>query len=694
MRARRAAVAAAYLSLLPVAGPAAAGPTGVASAVEDEFEAAIKVVNPATVFCVAPAKYGASPGSSGVLISRDGYVLSDADAGAYFRPVPGPDGKQRAEKAWADDVEVRVPDLKRGTYAVFAAKRVKRVEAIDSCLLKIDKPPSGGFAFVPPGSSAHLDVGQFTFAVGTSFPQGEGDGSSSLTAGVVASLLPLGAGDPAGRWAEVITSAAVNPGVNGGPLVDADGALVGIISTWGQAKPDEPFQFLGKAFPIDRIRNAYKDLPVYATVFPDPRTLPVRAKQTALLEQAIAATATKVARSVVSLEVSRKSELVTKLPQAKLARYLGPTSGVALTDDGWVVASLYAFADTLPLPLPQAAGPRDAEQVVADDLAQVTSVTAWLPDGPSAPARVVAHDQRLGVVLLKVDLPDGVKTVPVEPAPPEALRPGRLVIGVANPFGGQRRPSPVVTVGMLSRVHADDAVECWGGAFQTDANMTDGTVGGALVDVRGRFLGMGTLWLTVQQGRNSGIGYGVPAAKLLAALPTLRTGESFLLGTAVMKVELQQVPDRVELSKIVAGGPADVAGLKAGDVIVYFAGRPVDSPVGLRQRLRFRRPGERVLVVYERGGKRADVWVELARREAPPAAPTPPTPPPAMSEGPPAMSEGPPPAMDGEPSPPPRRDGPPTTPGTDGEAPPAMVDDAPAPPAMTDDAPSPPGTGG
>jgi hypothetical protein len=109
---------------------------------------------------------------------------------------------------------------------------------------------------------------------------------------------------------------------------------------------------------------------------------------------------------------------------------------------------------------------------------------------------------------------------------------------------------------MLSRVHADDAVECWGGAFQTDANMTDGTVGGALVDVRGRFLGLGTLWLTVQQGRNPGIGYGVPGTKLLAAPPS-RTGASFLLNSAVMKVEPQDPTARS--SKVVACGPASAS---------------------------------------------------------------------------------------------------------------------------------------
>ncbi len=469
----------------------------------------------------------------------------------------------------------------------------------------------------------------------------------------MASLKPLAEGDPAGRWAEVITSAAVNPGVNGGPLVDADGVLVGIISTWGEAKPDEPFQFLGKAFPIDRIRNAYKDLPEYGKAFPDPRTLPARAKQTALLEQAIAATAAKVARSVVSLEVSRRSPLETKTPQGKLARYLGPTSGVVVSADGWVVASLYAFADTLLISVPQHVAGRDVEQVVAEDLAQVSGVVAWLPDGAQVPARIVAHHQRLGIVLLKLELPTGTTTTPVEPAPSDALRAGRLVLGISNPLGRERRPSPVVTLGMLSRVHADDAIESWGGSFQTDANMTDGTVGGALVDVRGRFLGLGTLWLTVQQGRNSGIGYGVPWPKIEAALPRLKAGDSFLLNMAMMRVELKTNVSYVELAKVVPEGPAAAAGLAAGDKIVAVGGKPVSDPGQLRLRLRFRAPGDTVVIGYERGGKRSDATVTLAQREAPPpTSPSPPSPPPAMSDAPPMsdeppMSDAPPPAMGG-----------------------------------------------
>ena len=136
-----------------------------------------------------------------------------------------------------------------------------------------------------------------------------------------------------------------------------------------------------------------------------------------------------------------------------------------------------------------------------------------------------------------------------------------------------------------------------------------------------------------------------------------------------MKVELKQDPNRAEISKVVAGGPADAAGLKPGDVIVGIGGKPVEDAGQLRQRLRFRRPGEKVVVAYERGGKRAEVTVELGRREAPPAATKPTTPPAAQKPppAPPAMADAPP-AMDGE-APPAMSDAPPAM---DGEAPPAM----------------------
>ena len=282
---RKPALLGLLLAALAVPPRAHAADSGAAALVEKEFSAAIRALSPATVFCLAREDRGPSPGSSGVLVTKTGYVLSDGDAGAYFKPVKGPDGKPVPEKVYADEVEIRIPDLKKGTYGVYLAKIVRRVAAIDSTLLKITSPPAGGFPFVSPSTADRLDVGAYTFAMGMAFGRND-QGTGTLTAGIVASLVPAPEADGIGRWLELYTSAAVNPGVNGGPLVDADGALVGIISTWGSPDPDNPFQFLGKAYPIDRIRKAYLDLPEAATVFPDPKTLPVRSKQTELLERA------------------------------------------------------------------------------------------------------------------------------------------------------------------------------------------------------------------------------------------------------------------------------------------------------------------------------------------------------------------------------------------------------------------------
>ena len=236
--------------------PATASGDGAATLVEKEFAAAIRTVTPATVFIVAKPSLGPSPGSSGVIVTRNGYVLSDKDAGAYYRqrtgadgkPITGRGGRPDMEVVHADDVEVRFPDLKRGTYEVFPAKVVRRVPDLDSTLLKIVAPPGKTFPAVVPSDSDHLDVGHFAFAMGMTFPNPTATGgAASLTGGVISALIPQPPGSEGGRWADVYTSAAVNPGVNGGPLVDVEGRLVAIISTWGRLEDANPFQFLGQA---------------------------------------------------------------------------------------------------------------------------------------------------------------------------------------------------------------------------------------------------------------------------------------------------------------------------------------------------------------------------------------------------------------------------------------------------------------
>jgi S1-C subfamily serine protease len=596
----RAAAAAVLLLATGLPSAALAAESGAAGLVEREFRDAIKAVTPATVVLLHPTN---RPGeetstSSGVIVTKSGYVLSDGDAGAV---LVGPRGRMKKEHR--DTVEVRIPDLKKGTYAAYTAKVVRRVLDVDSCLLKITSPPPAGFAFVTPGTSDGLRVGAFTFAMGTPFGGGE-DGGAALTAGIVASLDAAPPGDPAGRWLHVYTSAAVNPGVNGGPLVDADGALVGVISTWGQPEPHNPYQFIGKAFPIDRVKAAYKDLPEFSAVFPAPKSAAApRSKQADLLERAFASAGRAAHPFVASLAIERSKPIkipVARFEGASLPRYEGPVSAVVASADGWLVTALYNLADVA----------SDGE--VKKQVSEVGKATATFADGRSVPARFVAYDQRVGIALFKADVEGGYATAVPAPAPPEAFQVGRLVVSVANPFGAAQKPDPMLTIGMLSRIHPDDADAPWRGNFQTDAGMTDGTVGGALVDVQGRLLGVAALWDVAGQGRNSGIGYGIPWSRIEAALPAMKEGNSLVLngylGVAFERGEVAKI------SEVTPESPAARAGLAAGDVILEIEGKKVQFVFEARAKIRSRRAGETLKMVVERDKKRIDVVATLGER--------------------------------------------------------------------------------
>jgi S1-C subfamily serine protease len=628
-RARRAvarlAGAGALLAAVGALAPSAArADASAASLVEKEFANAIRRVTPATVVVVGKGAPREITGSSGVIVTKSGYVLSDGDA-----PMIA-EGRGSSPRQFSDEVEVRVIDLKRGTYTPYPAKVIRRIGLpLDTCLVKVTTPPSGGFPYVVPGTADDLHVGSFTFAMGNSFGFSR-EGTPSLTAGIVSGLAPAPAGSTTGKYTEIYTSAAINPGVNGGPLVDAEGSLVGIVSTWvlpvsSRDEPRSPYPFLGKTLPIDRVKDAYRDLPDFAQIFPDPKTLPPRSKSTEMLERAFAAAARKASPSVVSLEITRSEPYRILVPRpveqrvvmVEFPHFDGPVSGVVASSDGWIVTSLYNLANVM------AVGSTDIEETIG----KIEKITAHFADGQSVPAKIVARDERLGIALLKADV-ESVKygATAAEPAPPEAFQVGKFVLCVGNPFGAQRNPFPLVTVGVFSRAHPVDAPDPWRGDFQTDAGVTDTSCGGAMVDVQGRVLGVATLWSPVQHGRNSGIGFGVPWDRVVGALPSLKAGKSYKYGNGFLGVTWgPSGEDEVRVQEVVPGQPAAQAGMKPGDRVVAIDGKEVKNLMDAAEGVRTHSAGERIRVTVERDdpaapGKktRLDIEVTLgARPKAP-----------------------------------------------------------------------------
>jgi S1-C subfamily serine protease len=616
----RLALALALLTTGGLGGQARAEEKASLPGIEKEFKEAIRKVTPATVVCLAKGARRDQNGSSGVIVSKKGLVLSDSDASRVFRVV-GEGNDRKRDDFWVDDVEVRVPDA--GTFKAYAAKVVKRVAEADTMLLRITSPPPGGFPVtVTIGSSDDLQVGDFSFAVGNSFDLSS-EALPSLTAGVVSSLVPFPAGHAEGRWQTVYTSAGVNPGVNGGPLVDIEGRLIGTISTWGDAEhPDDPYQFLGKVIPVQRLRRLYGDLPEAAELFPEAKPVKLRSAQSAALESTFHAAAQAAYPSVASLVIERSSPwkpqwMVPPSKKVALAHFEGPTSAVAVSARGELVTSLYNLTNVFSLP--HSPGPGqvvDADLALESGLATITRITACLPDGRTYPARIVGIDPRLGVALLRAEIPGGDSALPVlAPALPEAFREGRFALALGNPFGAKPLASPLLTVGILSKVHSWYAPAAWRGNWQTDAAVTDANCGGALVGLKGELFGMLQIWDPLQHGRASGIGFVVPWTLINEALPALRAGKVWKRGRLGVQSSLDRSPPVLE--EVLPGSAAARAGLKAGDAILAIDGRKPRDGADAIQTLRYRWAGEHVRLTIERAGEKKPLEIDVVLDERP-----------------------------------------------------------------------------
>ena len=621
-RFRRGVAVAAFLGLvtaLLVASPRAEGKGDLAD-LEAEFRAAIQKAEAAAVVCVArgvaPEQIGF--GASGVIVSKRGHVLSDGDVGAY---VEG-EGGQRATR-FMDEIDVRVPDLERGGFNTYRAVVLRRMRGVDSTLLEIQDPPAGGFPdFLVPASSEGLQVGDFLFVTGNAFG-GSAETPPATTAGVVSALRPLPEGDAGGRYEYVYTSAAVNPGVNGGPVVDVEGRLVGTVSTFIPPDPGEPYQFLGKVMPMDRVRAVYSDLAL-DDVFPPPTVRRRQAPTAAALSAAYRGAARRAYPFVVSLEVEREKPLSLKSPGMggvfDVPRYLGPTSGVLVEADGWIVTSLYNLTNVAELVfngvgLPLWSPPPPDQVATGLEAIQSIQVHGLAPQ--PLPARIVAHDARLGVALLKVELPPDAGTTAgarvLEPAPPEAFKPGRFALALGNPFGKDRAPDPLLAVGVLSKLHGGMTHEAWRREWQTDVATTDANCGGALVDLRGRLLGMLHLWSPLLFGRNSGIGFLVPWEDLAAALPRLKEGHSLRRG--YLGITREADTQTLTIRTVEPGSPAEKAGLLAGDCVRAIDGVRGASADQLLVQLRARWEGDAVVLEVERDGSAREIVVQLGPRK-------------------------------------------------------------------------------
>jgi serine protease Do len=250
-----------------------------------------------------------------------------------------------------------------------------------------------------------------------------------------------------------------------------------------------------------------------------------------------------------------------------------------------------------------------------------STVEVLLADGSRHSATVIASDLLTDLAVLRVKgahLPVATfrKTVP---------RPGETVLAIGSPLGF----SSSVTEGVVSALgrnlpsSPDSSQPPLVDLIQTDAPISPGNSGGALVDVCGQVVGVNEAYIPPSSGAVS-LGFATPAVIAVnIADQLIANGKATHPSLGIKIIDLTpsiaqalgtDARAGVVVVQAVSGGPAAKAGIQRGDVITGLGGEPVSGYADLLGALRSHQPGDRVDVRVDRGGKERKLTVTVGSR--------------------------------------------------------------------------------
>lgn len=299
------------------------------------------------------------------------------------------------------------------------------------------------------------------------------------------------------------------------------------------------------------------------------------------LEKSIKDAARKVAPSVVQVITSGGTDMVVTTPKGPVFRKaLGPTTGVIVSADGYVVSSTFNFINN------------------------PTTILVAVP-GHKEPyvAKRIAADKSRFLTLLKIE----AKGLPVAASvPAKELHVGQWSIALGRTLDTKRDGPPSISVGVISALG-----RIWGRCLQTDAKISPFNYGGPVVDIQGRVQGILIPASPQQEGAtsgfewyDSGIGFAVPMPDVLAVLPRLQKGKDLDKGVLGVRMKNPDVYGAApEIADVLKGSAADKAGLKAGDTIVELEKTPVVRMAQILHLLGTRYAGDKISLKFKRGDK-------------------------------------------------------------------------------------------
>jgi serine protease Do len=310
----------------------------------------------------------------------------------------------------------------------------------------------------------------------------------------------------------------------------------------------------------------------------------------ARLNQALIRLAKGLRPAVVQIGVTRERGADQELPQDHPPVPPGDRprvgSGIILSTDGYVLTNQHVVE-------------------------QAAEIEIQLMDDRKFMAKVIGRDARTDLALLKVEATD----LPVLPlGDSDKLEVGELVLAIGNPFGLVSAVCLGIVSGMGGALGGAGAFDDY---IQTDASVNPGNSGGPLLNMRGEVIGINTAVIP-----NRRVAFAIPINLAKTLLPDLQAKTLLpdlqakgriawgFLGVSIQDLNKElasalgvQDAKGALVNNVISGQPAETAGIKRGDVIVQFDGKPVSNVRALQRAVSFTPVGKQVQLQVLRQGK-------------------------------------------------------------------------------------------
>ncbi|MDI1244746.1 MAG: DegQ family serine endoprotease [Rhodoferax sp.] len=269
----------------------------------------------------------------------------------------------------------------------------------------------------------------------------------------------------------------------------------------------------------------------------------------------------------------------------------GVGSGFILTSDGMIMTNAHVV--------------EGADEVIVT-----------LTDKREFKAKIIGADKRSDVAVVKIDA-TGLPAVKVGDV--SRLKVGEWVMAIGSPFGLENS----VTAGIVSAKQRDTGDYL--PFIQTDVAINPGNSGGPLINMRGEVVGINSQ-IYSRSGGSMGISFSIPMDEAVRVSEQLRASGRVTRGR--IGVQIEQVTKEEAESRglgapygalvrgVETGGPADKAGVEAGDIIIKFAGKKVEKSSDLPRMVGSTKPGAKSSLTVFRAGASKELSVTVAEIEA------------------------------------------------------------------------------